>query len=514
VIRRRTRYLSLLGVTVVATLVWPGPASADTSLGGYSGFAQAEPVQIQVYEPVIPIPTTPQIDAGIGYTRSTTDTGPVSRGTASYLWPGDTLGDGFGQLTGKPAQQYPVQVNSRYPATTDAPAENTAQLTDGNGMTTSSSDSATTATVTGLGIVGPDTNPLGGLGTGLSNLPGLGGAKSTKPLPSLPIPVSATLAKLVTFENVKSESDVVVGKDSITSTARSYVSEVRLLGGLITIDGMNITSSTVSDGTKATTTGHATVGAIKLAGTDLGLDEDGLNLNGTGVKLPVVPAAITDLLEGFGISIKYLQTARTVSGATGSFATSGLAITVDTAPLKNALSVITGPLGDLISKIPKLGSQLGPVLGLGPKIVLTFGVAQTSATAAPAYVPGSTPPTTSTGGGSGGAGAGTGNSTTGTGSGSIGTGAGLGTGAGNGNPGVTPDPGNADTGAGDVPLASQPAALHLPPLATVPRLLILGALALATVIGWLLRNAAATLFGAGANCDFGLATGVPDLRKG
>ena len=37
---------------------------------------------------------------------------------------------------------------------------------------------------------------------------------------------------------------------------------------------------------------------------------------------------------------------------------------------------------------------------------------------------------------------------------------------------------------------------------------------LAAGLGWLLRAAALTLFGAGGNCDFGLARGVPDLRKG
>jgi hypothetical protein len=502
-VKRRTKQsLALLGTATVATLMWPGPTSADTSLGGYSGTAQAEAVRIQIFEPVIPIPATPQIDGGIAYTKASTDTGPVSRGTASYLWPGDVVGDGFNQLVGNEKAQYPIQVNSRYPATQGAPAKNTAQLTEGNGMTTSSDGFNTKATTTGLGIAGPNTDLLSGIGQGLQNLPGLGGKSSASPtkVPDLPVPVGKLLAGLATVQNVQSVSSVVVGAKTVTSTARAEMSEIKLLGGLITIDGMKTTATTVSDGKKATATGSIDAGVVKIAGMDLGLAGSGLELGGSSVKLPAVPDSVTQVLAKIGIGFKFAPTVRKVDGAGGSLASAALEVTIDTQPLKTALNLggLIGPLQDMIQKIPKLGSQVAPLLGLGPKIVFRIADVQSSSTAAPAYTgsyPTVAPPGGNPGGGAGNPG---------------GNGAGVPL-----NPGTGGFPSqNPTTPIGTTPGATQPASFALPGLGTIPRLIILGALVLAGVFGWLFRAVGGFILGGGRSCAYGLSTGVPDLRKG
>jgi hypothetical protein len=511
--RRTKRTVALFGGTALAVLAWPGPSSADTSLGGYSGVAQAEAIRIQIFDPVIPIPSDPgkpQVDGGIAYAKITTDTGPVTRATASYLWPGDVLGDGFGQLTGNDAAQYPVQVNSRYPETASAPAKNTAQLTDGNGMTTSTDGFHSAATTTGLGIAGPDTDLLGGIGEGLRNLP-LGGKKTPvppKPSPDVPLPVGKLLAGLATVKNVSSTTKVDVESKTITSFAHAQMSEISLLHGLITIDGIKVESTTVSDGTKATTSGVIRPVGVNIAGLDLGLEGAGIAVGGDDpADLPEIPSTVGDLLAKLGIEFSLAPTERSVDGATGSLYSDALVISIDTQPLKTALNLggLIGPLQDLVSDIPQLGSQIGPLLGLGPKIVFRIGDVYTSATAAPAYVGPVIPPTDPGDGG-------TGNNP-----------------GDNGNPGVVPpvDPGVAppidsgpvqnppDENLPDTqPPPSEPSAFNLPGLGDVPKILILGGLALAAAAGWLFRLFGGFLLGGAGRCTFGLSTGVPDLRKG
>ncbi|HWU33084.1 MAG TPA: hypothetical protein VN108_09425, partial [Marmoricola sp.] len=97
-----------------------------------------------------------------------------------------------------------------------------------------------------------------------------------------------------------------------------------------------------------------------------------------------------------------------------------------------------------------------------------------------------------------------------------GTTAGGGTGV-PGNTGVTGTPnttsptGGGTGGTGGYHLASSTPGL--PPLGSVPGMLLIGGLILAAGLGWFFRAAALSALGAGSTCPHGLANGLPDLRK-
>jgi len=477
----------LLAALVV--LVWPGPAvHGDTSLGGYTGIATAAVVHIEIFDPTIPIPSSPQGDGSIGYTKSNVDSGPTSRALSSYLWPGVVLGDGWDQITKKPGSVYPLQVDSRYPATTQAPANNTIQLTDGNGMTTSTDGFNTKASVTLLGLAGDGSNPLGGIGSGLPQLGGLKPSPTQTATKPSPLDVGSSVAAVVSAKNVTSTSVTTVADKTVTAEAHAAVSNLSLLGGIISIAGLDVQSKVVSDGAKATTSQTTTIGQLKLLGIPIALSTDGIDLG-----LPALSTTVSNLLSSLGLELHVMPVTQSTTGASGQVSNRALQIVIDTKLLKQVLDSILNPI---VAQIPPvLRDQLSPFLGLGPRIVLTVGTTDTTATGAPAYnfqFP--------SGGSVGVAGAGT---TGGTGTGPVTNGT-LPANTSNGGTQLPGTPGTPGTA---------PASYAFPALGSVPRMLILGLLALAAVVGWAMRMAGGPLLLGGRSCGYGLATGVPDLRK-
>jgi uncharacterized membrane protein YgcG len=529
---KHAKWVAAGGVAAVATLLWPGtPAGADTSLGGYSVDANASIVHIEVFEPTIPIPASPQGDFSLGYSAVTTESG-TARATASYLWPGSVIGDGFDELTNQPGTSYPVQVNSRFPATPKAPKTNQAQLTKGNGMTTSTNGFTTKASVTGLGIDSKNTNPTDGLGAGLGNLggglgalpipgasslPSLPAAPSSTPVqpPKSPVPVPAPLADLVSVQGMTSTSQAAVGKNSVTSTAGSASSEIDLLGGIVSFKNVKVISTIATTGKKTTNSGKVTIGAMSIAGKAVDFGHDGFTVTDKKATLPTFPAQATATLKKLGISFKVTPLAQKTHKAKGTFSGQAMIVTINTVPLRQQLD---SPLNAIAKALGKdAATQLAPLLQLRPKLVLRIGEAMNSASAFPAYVAppiksappvkaggGAVPPATggSTGGSTGGLG-GLGGGTTGGGT----------TGGGTTGGGTTTGGTGASAGSGTAP-APQAAGLHLPGLAEVPRLMILGALAVAAAIGWALQTMGGAMLGGAGPCQYGLRKGVPDLRKG
>src|ERR1700741_609252 len=97
---------ALAGTVLPVSASAPAASAADQGFGGYTSVAGAAPGKLEFYEPTIPIPANPQFEVEMAYTRVEADSGS-SLGRASWLWPGDPVGEGaktFGEQLGLPPQ--------------------------------------------------------------------------------------------------------------------------------------------------------------------------------------------------------------------------------------------------------------------------------------------------------------------------------------------------------------------------------------------------------------------------
>lgn len=506
-------------------------AAEKSTYGGFGSSAWATPVHVEVYEPTIPVPAEPQLEAMLGYTKVLADSG-TSQGKASYLWPGDAIGDGlpaFGAQLGLPKTLYeggyPLQVNSGHPSGAGSKAD---EPFPGMVMRTGSGDKTATAEAgfsSDGAVGGPDSEPEGGGGdTGdVPSLPDLGGvlsdlagtaagtgagtssagdsttsaAAQDPGVPGLP----KDLAALVDVEGYVSTSRTSAADGPVHAASRAATGEVSLFGGMITVDSIDSRARSATDGKVGKPDGSARYGTLKLDGQEFGLGPDGAVVGGKTAALPGIDAGVAQALDRLGISFEIPKPVRKIDGDKAVSVSEGLRIVIDTATLAPVLHALpTTQLSQLVpdnaGPLRSLVSSLG---ALKPTIVVTLGTATAAADTVPAIA---MPTLPAVGGTLPEADGGTGDGPTGTtGADSASTPAG---------PAAPTAEGTSASALKAKPTSSTPG---LPPLFSVPGMVVLLAMAAAAVVGIWFRRLGILALGGGAACAHGLETGLPDLRK-
>ena len=453
------------------------------------------------------------------------------------MWPGDPVGEGFKTFVeqlGFPPQLgedgYPVQVNATHPggeeAQRDEPfpgmlqraeaGEGTARAVNGFSPdgepqdVPDDGDDNDDETGGGGGIPGlPELPGLPGLSSGsgsgsglLGVLGGSSAAADTPGLPGLPPEVAA----LVDVEGFTTVSSLESG-DRVVARSRAAVGRVSLLGGLITSSGVTSLATTRGDGDRTVATGETTYGDLVVLGQRFRYGPDGFEAVGNPTPIPGLPDQAGAALGQLGITVGLPAPTLEEDGDEATATAAGLVIEIDLARLKGNLAAL--PLGDLVGALPDEARELKDALSLltniSSRMVVTLGMAQSTVETTPPLDPPPPPDgeeetdgeeeATEAGGGGGGGGAG--------------LGATGGTDAG----GPSPDssaPVAAAGGVSTIPLSATPG---LPPLFSIPGLLLMGALALAAVGGGYVRKLGVLALGGGAPCPHGLDSGLPDLRK-
>jgi hypothetical protein len=489
-LRTATAVVSAGAIVVLTTAFRAAPADVAHStakhkhpavkIGGLDTSGFASPLSILIYEPEIPIPSSPQGEIRYAYSEATLSSGPFATALASSVYPGPTLTNGLQQFNSH-APAYPVVTRAAYPgskagrSTTKSYGPATMSAKAGPNMSTSSATSGA--------------SPIAALAK-------IGSASST-----------TTMRHLA---------------HSVVSTSVARVNDVSLLGGIIKLSNAIGTTTASSTAKSAKASGSETAAGLTVAGQKFTIDDKGVHgpksikvVSGLlGKLVPGIPTTGNKLLERFGIKFTLPLVHKHAKGHTGKAAGQGLLISIDTTPFKKAISAV--PLQKLIKMTPNIclpdnsGTQqlpfgeclqdnLDAVLNLSPRIDFLFTNTASAANAVkliPFHLPPApTSPTTPTTPQTGPTGTGPTGSLSSPGGGSVPT-----TGGSNPSP-VTP---------------TQPQANVAPNFFTGlgAKLLFLGflaALAAALLFRWL---GMPLMGGALGRCDRGAPGGAPALRGG
>ncbi len=532
--------LSLPLAAAPAPAAPPGmaPSTLAAPTFGYSTAAWGTPVHIEIYEPTIPIPATPQAELENGYTEVLADSSS-SQGRSSYLWPGDPVGEGFKTIAdqlGLPeeigAQGYPFQVNAAYPSGPESQAdepgpamiqrasagEGTARAVngfsgdgeaqepgDGSGGGGGTPQPPGPPQLPGLptpGASGTGSGGLGGFGRGIVAYAADGdGTDAETAGPALP-PELTALVDVGSFSSVSSTDNTRIA----TATSRSAVGDVSVLGGLLTFTSIGSAAGASSDGTRGAAVGGSEFGDVLAFGQKLKVTRAGLTLVGRSAPIPGLPDDATQALAALGVKVTAPRPTREIDGDAATTEVPGLVLEFDLTKLRTMIQDV--PINDIVNQIPDETGQLKSLIqaaaNLSPRIVVTLGTAAASVdTSPPIEIPdvslpdGPAAPAGSSGTGSAG----------GSPQAATPPGAGVPSGAG------APDAGAAQDAAGTLFPTSGEQAPGLPKLFSIPGMLMLGALLLAAMGGNVMRRLGVAALGGGAACSHGLDSGLPDLRK-
>lgn len=361
-LRRSGAAAAVLGLVLIAAAPDAGDVRTDPGeIAGFAIEATAAPITVRIFEPFIPIPAdpgVPQMELTTGYSSTRLGAGPTSRAVASLLWPGPGVGDGFGNFAEEfgmdPDSTYPLRAAAQFPS---GPLTEEEALPTGAGMR---------AEALGLDVEA-ETEFVGEL------LPDLFGAGTARSL---------------------SRSTVEDGLG--TAIADSILSEVSLLEGLISVDGVRTRLVATTDGVEATVRGATDVTGLVVAGTRYAIDRDGVRVEAEDEDSPFAQApslplrllGVVDLQDLIGVRVEggLVDDLEANEGvAEAGRRAEGVTITLDLSPLFDLVNAL--PVGDLLELLPDdVRGQLLPLLSLSPTVEIAIGFAEVEVSATEAFV--------------------------------------------------------------------------------------------------------------------------------
>jgi hypothetical protein len=345
--------VALAGALASPVGATPVPQAA-AGLGGYTLSATASAIRGTYEQPDLPIPANPSLEADIGYSSATLDSGPVGEATASELYPGQVVaafGTQIGEVVpGAPAlPEWPVQAHSDYPASPHSASDDSGAV---------QMDARST---------GPSSTASAGIGTsGAAAIP----------------------SGLVTVQHLSSTSITSATADEATATAKAVLHDVAVAGGLVQIASVTSNLGGSSSGGKTSYGGSTAVTGVTVAGQPVTVTGSGVQAAGHDEPIGLLGLTPSQVLSLAGISIGVTHLEHSNEGPGGSLEAEGLELSID-------LSTYDSDFAQLVAELPsQVAAELFELpVPLPDEQVTTIYLAwaEVAAVATPAYVP--PPPT-------------------------------------------------------------------------------------------------------------------------
>ena len=341
---------TVLGTPAVARAAESNPIRTDAgNIAGYTLRARGAPATIRFFDPVIPVPADPgdpNFELTVGHVDASLKSGPLSRAVASDLWPGAGVGEGMPQFAN--GQEYPIKAEADYPG--GETHEQRKEAPGGGGMV---------AIADGLDVK------------------------------AVTRPATSQAPAVADYASMTTTAVSTVKDDHASASVNIVTSGLKLLGGIVSVDGMHSAASAVSDAEQGTVDHSLTVTGLTVAGIHYVVDDTGVHVaqdgggDGKDGGIADVPAKLggtVDLAKTLGLKVEAVGIDTTTEDAKASETLGGIRITMDTGPLRHLID--TGGLQPVLDPLPdQIEGQVLTILTLAPKIEIVLGRANVTANA-------------------------------------------------------------------------------------------------------------------------------------
>ena len=163
---------------------------------------------------------------------------------------------------------------------------------------------------------------------------------------------------VVSFGTSRSLSQLeVTGSRSAMSVGSSFLKDVKLAGGVLTIESVASRAVVTTTGDKATAAGGTTISGLEVGGIPISVDGAGIHVEGQDVPAGAALDAVNSILANAGIQLYATAPTKNVSAGSATYRAGTLVVVMDVdhaGPKDDVVVVIGGAEANAAATLPYL----------------------------------------------------------------------------------------------------------------------------------------------------------------